>query len=204
MQTKSTNVRLLLKAATQSLHEILDSHSLLAPLATKKLQRDDYELALRVLAGWLIPTEKSLAGWESNVPELMLPERRKAHLIEHDLRELGVSKDRLQLCPQVPRISSPEEVYGILYVTEGATLGGSVLSRSIEAALGSTVSIRYFQSYGSQTGYFWQSFLERLEEAPSRGLSIAQMASAAQASFRSLCDWLNEYEYSDEIPDLIR
>ena len=53
------------------------------------------------------------------------------------------------------------EGLGALYVIEGATLGGQVITRYIQSALkiDATNGGRFFAAYGDRTGLLWRDFV---------------------------------------------
>lgn len=55
-------------------------------------------------------------------------------------------------------------VWGMLYVIEGSTLGGQVVTRHFQQALGLTPQSggAYFAGYRADTGPRWQEFLQKL------------------------------------------
>jgi heme oxygenase len=78
---------------------------------------------------------------------------------------------------------------GSMYVVEGATLGGQVISRSLERSSGFRDGHGYsfFQSYGKATGQQWKSFVALIERLPED--DAATVIEAAQATFRAFHQW---------------
>ena len=113
-----------------------------------------------------------------------------------DLLAFGVEPSGLPLCLERPRPRTRAEAFGVLYVVEGATLGGQVLSRHLEETLGlgSANGARFFHGYGSRTGAMWQAFRKALLACPfARGEEDA-MVRAAIDTFRALREWCGERE----------
>ena len=92
------------------------------------------------------------------VPDLV--ERSRLGLLECDIRALGGLPRRSPLAGYdvltVPR------ALGALYVLEGSTLGGQVISRAVAPSLG-TDSLAFFTGYGSLTAALWSSFVAALD-----------------------------------------
>ncbi len=105
---------------------------------------------------------------------------------------LGVDAyESLPLCHQLPLVESAASVYGGLYVTEGATLGGQFISRQIKEVLGVTSDTggRFFHGYGERTGVMWQTFRTRLEAFATTQETQDQLVATALQTFRTLREW---------------
>ena len=173
----------LLKRETLDLHEEVET---LMPVMNEHLTRQDYLELLRRLQAVVVPLEAQL----STLPlpaELAWPERRKAHLLARDLAALG-EKEEIPAMPvpfSVPELTSPKlisvaEAFGALYVLEGATLGGQLISRQLGRRLGLSPGrgSAYFSGYGPETGPRWRSFGEVLEATVPPGEADAVLAGA--------------------------
>lgn len=83
--------------------------------------------------------------------------------------------------------------WGILYVLEGATLGGQVILRRLGTRVGisATYGGRFFASYGPDVGRMWRSYVEVLERfgATPKAQVIEQSAVAA---FQAFDEWLSQ------------
>ena len=53
---------------------------------------------------------------------------------------------------------------GLLYVTEGSTLGGQFILKNIRAALGSHAPAGFLNVYGERTGSMWKAFMAALQD----------------------------------------
>lgn len=129
---------------------------------------------------------------------LDLDRRRKLALLERDLRALGLDGRSLAEIPAASGAAVPRtvgEALGCLYVLEGATLGGRIISRRL-ASLGVAPAAggAYFHGYGPHTGEMWRALVVVLDEA-SRALDAEQTIVAfARETFAALHDWLRERE----------
>ena len=100
--------------------------------------------------------------WQGEVVDTTRMATRRGWLLE-DLSALG--------CPVPPPaaqrldLAGPVEALGCLYVLEGSMLGGRVIFRTIEKALGigSDNGGRYFCGFGSGTGSAWTEFVAVLD-----------------------------------------
>ena len=93
---------------------------------------------LERLLGVHLPLEVALDRlWRAGSLEVSWPPRRRAHLIRADLLALGRTPAEvaaLPLCPAVPMPATATQAWGILYLLDGATLGGAVIARTAVAA----------------------------------------------------------------------
>ena len=81
-----------------------------------------------------------------------------------------------------------------MYVVEGSTLGGQVISRVLqEVDWVPAGGIHYFIAYGARTGAMWREFLSHLEAASSLAADPL-IETGAIATFRVLTDWLKAAE----------
>lgn len=88
--------------------------------------------------------------------------RRKSPLLAHDLRVLGVSHPPSTPAAQPFDRRGLNFALGCLYVVEGATLGGQLISRHLATlGIGSANGGRFFTGYGIRTGEMWKSFQVR-------------------------------------------
>ena len=159
-----------------------------------------YIALLQKLFGFYKPLEKRIAalpGWH-NLP-VDLERRRKVPLLARDLLWLEVTQSQLsQLprCTNLPKVKSITEALGCLYVIEGATLDGQIISRHLEKnlALDEGRGCAFFCSYGDEVGLMWKSFRETLSAHCSKQTTTEeeQLVTSACETFVSLDSWLFE------------
>lgn len=184
-----------LKSATKDRHDALEATPLLARLAAPDLTRPEYITAVRRLGGFHAAAEERLSGFGHNMP-LNLDARRKAHLAVRDLRDLGLDAEdnsALSTCPFAPDPVSIHAAFGVLYVLEGATLGGRVLVRHLRQSIGvdGARGASFFHPYGQQTGVMWRDFCRATERAARGDDSRVRMVRAAQDAFDAMHRWIS-------------
>ena len=118
--------------------------------------------------------------------------RIKLPLLSADLRALGVGSgalEQLPVCRDLPACDGLAAALGCLYVLEGSSLGGQVISRHFNHSLNLDVhnGIAFFTGYGAATGPMWQAFGVRLMTA---GADEAALVHSACETFLSLERWL--------------
>ncbi|MFL5365812.1 MAG: biliverdin-producing heme oxygenase [Myxococcales bacterium] len=181
-----------LRTATQSEHQAIESA---LGLGRADLTAARYRGLLLRFYGFYLPLEddiRALGGWEAY--GLDLAARSKTGLLKTDLVALGVDPSGVPLCVERPRPRTRAEAFGVLYVLEGATLGGQILSRHLQQTLGlgPVNGARFFHGYGSRTGEMWQSFRKALLACPMSAGEEAAMALAAVETFRTLREWCGQ------------
>lgn len=142
------------------------------------------------------------AVWEPAVGRALgddgfLAPRLKLDKLEADLVALGRTADqiaRLPLCFEAAQLAPlprrPATAIGTLYVLEGSTLGGQVISHALNAATWLPANgLTYFDPYGARTGTMWRDFRDYAGRH-STPAADAEMVAAARATFERLHRWL--------------
>jgi heme oxygenase len=123
----------------------------------------------------------------SKVPDYAI--RRKADQLTDDIASLGGQLPAVAATQFLPKITSHEEALGALYVMEGSTLGGKIISQMISKQLGLDEALSFFKSYGENTMMMWERFqlvLNQSENFP--GLAII---SSANDTFGKFSEWFD-------------
>lgn len=182
-----------LRRATRAAHDRLEAR---LPFAPPGPSRSAYRRVLEAFLGFYEPLEARLGGLASAFAPLEWTPRRKSHLLCSDLLDLGASPEalaRIPRCCALPPMPGGPEALGVLYVIEGATLGGRVISRRLRVAeITPDLGGRFFHGYGAQTGHMWTELVDRLRmggrDSDERGRTVA----AAVASFEAFEAWLEQ------------
>jgi heme oxygenase len=125
-------------------------------------------------------------------------ERQKTPRLKQDMLSLGSSADALSStphCTDLPVLTTPEQLLGCLYVIEGATLGGRVITQHLQKQLGLTPESggAFFDGYGTKTGPRWKEFCTMLsrnvDHSDDEGRHEAIVAGANR-TFETLTHWL--------------
>jgi heme oxygenase len=185
-----------LKLATSASHTTLESQ---LPLMKTDLSLDNYHQFVSRFFGFYAPLESQLLAaphWQNLAFDYQA--RQKTPRLKQDLLSLGSSPESLAVAPQctdLPEVTTPGHLLGCLYVIEGATLGGRVITRHLQNQLGLTPDSggAFFDGYGAQTGSHWKAFCTMLSEnADDVGDGGRQEAIVAGANrtFETLTNWL--------------
>jgi heme oxygenase len=196
-------ILLKLKQATQHAHEQIEANTLTASIMQGAASQDQYVQLLQKFLGFYVPVEAAMSKmteWESI--GLNFDQRRKTPLLEKDLRALGVHDQVLETlphCADLPTIASFPQALGCLYVFEGATLGGQLMTRQLQRLFGfdHETGCAFFSSYGSHVGPMWKAFGAALNNYAAERDVDQIILDAACTSFTKLDRWLNTPPPSD-------
>lgn len=166
------------------------------------LSRHHYYLLLRDFYGYYAPLEARLLDLrelKTHAPDYR--DRLKTPLLERDLYALGATGLELRslpFCSDLPDLGDVARALGCMYVLEGATLGGQVISRHVGKHLGldREYGAAFFNSYGAQVGSMWRAFGDALAGYAVSPEIEREVIAAAQETFTKFDLWLSQKEVS--------
>ncbi|MDN3547836.1 biliverdin-producing heme oxygenase [Mucilaginibacter aquaedulcis] len=115
--------------------------------------------------------------------------RRKTRAIADDISALGGKLPALAPADYLPQIISHGQALGALYVIEGSTLGGKIISRMVGQQLGLSEGLTFFQGYGEDTMAMWQRFQAVLDQREN--LPGTELIDAANQTFLKFSEWFD-------------
>lgn len=166
---------LALRHGTHDLHEQLETTPVFSCLMSDSVSRSEYVNALQILHHFYSEIEPILRlGVEKYLPNHSYIPR--LNLLERDLSGLGIACGRTQrpLSLQLGK----SQTLGILYVVEGSTLGGQIISRHLQDKLGVHVkdALSFYTLDGNLSANHWAQlkmcFRESLVSPTELGESI--------------------------------
>lgn len=147
-----------LKAATAEAHERVERQ---ARIVERLGDRDQQGALMSAFYALHAEVEAAAAPWLENDPSLDFTGRLRTPLLRESLDQLGLAPPPVTAAVTA---ASRAEALGLLYVVEGATLGGKVIRKSL-AALGEVpAGLEFLDPYGEATGARWRAFLQVLDE----------------------------------------
>jgi heme oxygenase len=198
----SQSARARLRAATDTAHRRLHVHPSFAALASGQIDLPAYRALLARLLGFHEPLEQRLlaAPWQA-LFGLDMQDRSRVKSLIDDLADLQMTREHIQTLPGIPdaalpALDTPGRFLGCLYVREGATLGGLVLSRKLdllfktELPMHKDLSGRRFLTGLDGDAARWSQLCEIIENKTWIGLLPAMISGAAD-TFAALECWLN-------------
>ena len=124
----------------------------------------------------------------------LMAERYRIDLLTRDLLALGLSQNTIDALPRCEAAAalctSTARALGSLYVLEGSTLGGQLITRALLKAPWLPPSgLSYFDPYGLRTGAMWRE-IRAVLNASSSPAADPLVESGARATFAQLHAWL--------------
>jgi heme oxygenase len=157
----------------------------------------DDELDLDTYVSYLVKLHGIIATWEECAPpnapawiRPLLAARRRGQLLTLDLKWFSADASG-EARPALPEMSDSAGLLGAMYVVEGSTLGGRLIARHVELALGLTAGQgnAYFRGHNERTGQLWKEFCDALRTNVPDSETDAVIA-AAKAMFGVFGAWM--------------
>ena len=167
----------------------LVSHQELEKLLVQHMRgmksRDDYLNLLKYFYSYFGALEDRINLYITNKELPDYKERRKSASLAADILSLGGELPKKTPAEALPVIENHLQAFGALYVMEGSTLGGLIISQMIRKQLGvPDQHLTFFQSYGDHLVTMWKKFKVTLDGQPENNTDAEIVITAADATFR--------------------
>ena len=117
--------------------------------------------------------------------------RRKTEALKIDLKILNQEDLKLAASELLPVIENHLQSLGALYVIEGSTLGGKIISKMIKQQLKTEVmAFTFFTGYGDQSANMWNSFKHILNSITQPD-QIGIIVESANVTFQKFSFWFD-------------
>lgn len=182
-----------LRTKTAESHKKLEALPISKSIIDPKITIEEYALYLSLMHDVVLNLEETIYPILSGVIS-DLSERKKAHLILNDLKNIGIEKKQtFSPLKQSSEISVPFAM-GMMYVVEGSTLGGRFILKNIQEnlAFNEEKGASFFAGYGNKTGSFWKSYLNTLTDFESGNNSEEEIIAGADYAFQVIGNHLSE------------
>ncbi len=189
---RSTSRIQRLRLNTRQAHDMIEAVPCMRRLLEPDYSLNEYRLLLLRLLGYVGPLELRMAQAQHAVFNLACQRTPK---LESDLAAVGMRDfPRSTSSPVFDELDCHDESTraGVVYVFEGATLGGQVIRRALNEHLGQTVAnaVTYFDCYDGAHGQVWRRTIQQIENTTD--LDENRMIDVARFVFGSLSAWLGE------------
>lgn len=126
-------------------------------------------------------------------------QRRKTIRLAEDIKALGGIVNEKCGEKDLPEIRSDLEAFGALYVIEGSTLGGRVITKMMQRQLDteSLDGFAFFNGYGDDTDHRWSSFRELLNDQGKNADDKKLVVQAADNTFAKFKSWIEKNPVND-------
>jgi heme oxygenase (biliverdin-IX-beta and delta-forming) len=157
----------------------------------------DQELDVDTYVSYLLKLHGMITAWEEwaapNAPawiQPLLAARRRGQLLMLDLTWFGADASG-EARPALPEMTDAAGLLGAMYVMEGSTLGGQLIARHVEVALGLAAGQgnAYFRGHNERTGQLWKEFCDALRTKVPESETAAVIV-AAKAMFGVFGSWM--------------
>jgi heme oxygenase len=193
------DVRNQLRLATQQQHRSLDQHPMVAGLTQADYPLSRYRQLLQTYLPLYQTLETAINAYLHHQPAgFDYLDRNKAAWLSQDLSHFqDLSAGRPQ--PHSRHINSLGELIGILYVLEGATLGGAYIAKALKQhhGLDQHNGARFFHGYGELTQEKWQALIQFSQIIAADQSQRQAAESAAIATFSLFAQALNQCQGHD-------
>jgi heme oxygenase len=196
------NVRQQLRHATAPVHEAMHGYPGFARLLDGRLTISEYRALLARLYGFHWALERQLRSTPREIlGDFDARSRERAPELRADLSFVGMPRkeiDALPLCEALRPVGSNAELFGRLYVVEGAGLGGHVMVRKLGVVLGDQTmdGRQFFGGRPPPDPLPWPKFCELLESR-AECADLGAVIAGAERTFLALAQWLREGELND-------
>jgi heme oxygenase len=175
-----------LKESTREQHVNLET---VVDVMNKMLTREDYQKLIEKFYKFYSAVEPLVAANDLSDSGIDVDERKKLKLLEADLEVLGaLDKAKAKSAfTDVPVLDTPAKAFRAMYVMEGATLGGQVITRHLNQHLGLTPESggSFFNSYGHRVGPMWKDFGAAVTAFSEKSDADDEIVQAAKDTFDS-------------------
>ena len=176
----------LLKSKTAFEHQALEEKFHSEKIMNKTFSWDDYKRMLEFNYRFIFNFEDEVFDRipQNLAEKLNLEKRRKLPLIQKDISEIGLNISTEINHQEVTNFS---QAMGVMYVMEGASLGGNVIAKNLENMEDfKPLNFHFFRCYGSDTGKMWQSFKTILNESITTESDQQQCVIGAEMAYQFL------------------
>jgi len=178
-----------LKEETRVQHEEVEAA---VDVMNQMFNLEDYRRLLGRFWSYYAAFEPQLPIEELKAAGFDYSDRLKLPLLEMDAKVLGLERSNNGV--ELPDISSAAKAFGSLYVIEGSTLGGQVISRHLKQQLEITPENggAFYSGYGHETGPMWKAFGESLTRFAEGNDVDDEIVASAKATFASITKWVGK------------
>lgn len=179
-----------LRVGTEDLHKAIEG---VMPMFRSDFDLEQYRIILTKFYGFHAAFENVICQRMSGQKSaLAYEERKKLALLRKDLSFFHSAEEISELpkIDNLPDYDELSEILGALYVIEGSTLGGQVITTHLQKLGVPQEARNYFSGYGPLTGKMWKQFQAELSHQVKAPEQIEKSVRAARQTFSRLHEWL--------------
>lgn len=179
-----------LKEATLANHQ--QTEKILVGKMKSMRSMQDYIAILTSFYGYFGGLEKQIERYINQSTLADYDERRKTSAIADDIKALGGNIPAIATNNELPQIANYLQAFGALYVIEGSTLGGQIISKMVQQHLPvqDGKGLSFFNGYGDKMHQMWGAFKDILNKAAATPEDEQIIIAAANDTFAKFKTWL--------------
>ncbi len=151
-----------LKSSTEALHQAVERTALPRAIMAPEVKMETYTEYLSKSYTMHKEIEEQLFPKITAVIK-DITERKKISGIEEDFKQLQ-SERIVSTYTSEAHPDGLNFILGMIYVTEGSTLGGLHILKNIRHSLGASTPGNFLNVYGEKTGTMWKNFLAQFND----------------------------------------
>lgn len=176
-----------LKENTRLDHQ--QAESVMMPLLQQATTPASYGALLNRFYGLYQPLEHLAMPLLANSPFAAIVAPRSPLLV-HDLELLGMAPTQ-EVSTNLPTVTNFYEALGLIYVLEGAALGGRIIARMLQQhPFLPHQAFHFFRGKEEGTGAHWQLFTKLLNEEVQSPQQMQLACNTARATFKAHTRWM--------------
>lgn len=181
-----------LKQLTKRNHQQLEK--LLIPHLRSISTNEEYVQLLQIFYGFFGALEEKIKHFIGKEQLPGFTERRKTESIANDIQIMGGTIPEKAKKPYLPEIKDHLQALGALYVIEGSTLGGKIISQMMvkQLNLPDNNGVSFFGGYGNDTDRMWTSFKDALDSQFQNPAEMKIVISSANDTFLKFKLWIEK------------
>ena len=185
-----------LRQATHVHHNQLNRHPMLAGLTHADYAISDYQKLLCAYSGLYQGLEQHIMNFLcTHETQFDYRPRLKSAWLSQDLAYFQIAPATPNRAIAYPNIKELGDLVGILYVLEGSTLGGQLISKHLAKNLDLTSKTggRFFAGYAENTATFWTDFLLFAAQLDGNDAACLAAKNSARQTFELFLQTLDGF-----------
>jgi len=184
-----------LRNKTAQSHVSLEDLPISKSITNPEVTKEEYVLYLDLMKDVINDAETNIFPLTADIITDST-DRYRNYLLDNDFKALGHTKKTTDAKPLSAGITNltPAFALGIFYVLEGSNLGGRVIFKNINTALGYDVEsgASYFAGYGGTTGSHWKTFIEMLTKYEAVSGNADEIIAGADYCYNAISNYFIE------------
>ena len=152
---------------------------------------EDYVGLLQIFYSYFSGLEEKIDQYITVAELPDYQQRRKSAALAQDIEDLGGTPVEKASGEALPVIENIAQAYAALYVIEGSTLGGKIISKMMAQQLRiiDGKGLAFFGGYGDNTESMWEKFKQTLNKHAKSANEEIEIVNTANQTFIKFKEW---------------